>query len=218
MKRYFSPIITGFLSFSLCFLIFLAILFCQNFTPSSTELTAQKNQPSVPYSPPFSLNAKIKIRLENCPADFLLEILPKKGKIKVYTASKSKNEENFKKIEFTTKGFEKLINYLGGVVIETPYGLPAPAKNGKMLTKNEKLLVYGASLGTLLCEEKNPTPERLNYYCYVLGEICLKFFKEGNTELYKFLNKNSKTNISYTDYYDNYKSLKTAIKYADITE
>ena len=219
MKNYFKRAITGFISFSLCFLIFFVILICQNLTFEPKEQTAVKSQSSIPYSPSQTLKStSIKITLEGCATSFLLEILPENKKINVYSNPDLKNKKYVKKIDFTIKGFEGLINYLNGVEIETPYGLPAPSKNGKLLAKNEKLSAYGASISALFCGEKNPTAEKTNYFCYVLGEICLKFLKEGDTELYKFLNKNSKTNISYTDYYDNYKSLKTAIKYADITE
>ena len=226
MKKFFKPITSGLISFCVCFLIFGLIIIYPFFSHSSEEKTALKNQPSIVYKAPQNYKTiSIKIDIEECPVAFLLKILPKNQNLSITCKSKSANgnievfkaDEYSKQINFSLYGFENTVNFLGGVEIETPYGLPSPAKNDIIIAKDERLFVYGASLGALLCEEKIPTAERASYYCYVLGELCLKFLKEGSTQCYKFLNNNAETDISYTDYYDNYTSLKETIKYANIT-
>lgn len=231
MKNLFKNIIIGTISFTICFFIFFIIMIYPNFTSNSAKEAALKNQPSVTYSPPDSVETiSVKISIDGCPVDFLLKILPKNQKLNIECRptflinSKEKKAIGYEKSEYTKRisfsllGFENMVNFLGGIEIETPYGLPSPAQNNEILAKDEKLFVYGASLSALFCEADNPTTERMSYYCYAFGEVSLKFLNNGNTELYKFLKKNCETDISYTDYYDNYKSLKTAIKYTDITE
>ena len=68
------------------------------------------------------------------------------------------------------------------------------------------------------CFAKNPTPPKKEWIIIaMLWERCaLNFLQEGSLEAYKFLNKNCSTDISYTNYYDNYKSLKESIKYTDV--
>lgn len=223
MKLFNKNTATGIISFALSFIIFSFIMLYPFFTKRTEEKAVAKSQNSVAYSPTVEMKeACIKISIEKCPADFFVNILPQKGKIRVSAAannpeSKNLNKEKYtKRISFSLRGFENTVNYLGGVEIETPYGLPSPANTDIIIAKDEKLYVYGASLAALLVETAAPTPERGLYYCYALGEVCLKFLKEGEPDLYKFLNRNSETDISYTDYYDNYEYLKLAVKYADI--
>lgn len=219
MIRFRNKILTGIISFIVCFSFFSSLMIFPVFTKKSEEQTALKNQISVAYSPPQNMeDTNIKITIADCPAVFLLKILPKNQKIKILCGLNFKREDYSKTIDLTTEGFEEVINYLGGVEIETPYGLPSPANTDEIIAKNEKLFVYGGSLAALLCKQAAPSHERRLYYCYVLGEVSLKFLNNGTTELYKILNKNAKTDISYTDYYDNYKALKSTIKYADIEE
>lgn len=210
-------VLTAITSFLICFLMFLAIIFYPLFIENSKEQTTLKNQASIAYSP-LSDTEKlgIKITIEGCTINFLMTIMPKHKTIKIGCLSNknnsSKQKEYKHQINFSLKGFENTVNFLGGVEIETPYGLPSPAKTNAIIAKDEKLFVYGASLGVLLCDEADLSAERINYYCYALGEVCLKFLKNGNTTLYKHLKNNSQTDISYTDYYDNYKYLKATIK------
>ena len=216
MKLFYNNITTGIISFIISFLLFFTIMIYPFFTQKAEEKAALKNQPSVAYTPPRSeKTTNVKINIENCPTDFLVKISPKSEKITVSCKSVSK-EKYSKQISFNTEGFKNVVNYLNGVEIETPYGLPSPANTDIIIAANERLFVYGASLAALLCNEASPTAERLTYCCYALGEVCLKFIKEGDTELYKFLNQNCETDISYTEYYDNYKALKETIKYADV--
>lgn len=216
MKLFYNNITPGIISFTICFLMFLAIMIHPFFTQKTEEKTVLKNQTSVAYTPPRSAKTtNVKISIENCPTDFSVKLLPKNEKISVSYKEASK-EEYSKQINFNIEGFKNVVNYLNGVEIETPYGLPSPANTDIIIATDEKLFVYGASLAALFCNKAAPSAERLSYYCYALGELCLKFIKEGDTELYKFLNENCETNVSYTDYYDNYKYLKETIKYADI--
>lgn len=213
--------LTALISFFICFFIFSTTIAYPLFSKKYKEQTVLKREGSVAYSPlPDTEKIGIKITVEGCAAAFLITVLPKTKTVKTDCITNESTNANPKKdyshsIDFTLKGFENTVNFLGGVEIETPYGLPSPANTSIIIAKDEKLFVYGASLGALLTKAA-PSPERLSYYCYALGELCLKFIKEGDPELYKVLNQNSKTDISYTDYYDNYKYLKEAIKYADI--
>ncbi|MBO5105817.1 MAG: hypothetical protein J6C29_02855 [Clostridia bacterium] len=222
-------IIIGIISFLVCFTIFFSLMLFPFFKYEATEKAVLKNEQSIAYNRQQNKESiNIKISIEDCPVAFLLRILPKNQKLSIscsYELLSDKSNEkttkfnNFKyskQITFSLSGFENTVNFLGGVEIETPYGLPSPSKNDIIIAKDERVFVYGASLGALLCKEPYPTQERMDYYCYALGEVCLKFLKEGSLEAYKFLNKNCSTDISYTNYYDNYKSLKESIKYTDV--
>ena len=213
---------TALISFLICFFIFSAIMLYPLFSEKSEEQTALKNEVSVAYSPlPETEKIGIKITVEGCPIAFLITIMPKNGSLKTVCitnedANANRKKEYSRKIAFTLKGFEDTVDFLGGVEIETPYGLPSPANTSLIIAKDERLFVYGASLGALLCQDAAPSKEKSAYFCYALGELCLKFIKEGDPELYKFLNQSSETDISYTDYYDNYKNLKETVKFTDI--
>jgi hypothetical protein len=179
------------------------------FTPSESNYkAAQKAQSLVPY---FNVNTKItyvKTSIENCAVDFLITISHKRKNVSVNCIEEfSAPENSYKSITFNLSGFENMVNSLGGIEIETPYGLPSPYKNKTIIAKDEKLLVYGSSLGEILTK-KTITTEMAEYYCYILEELCIKFLNDCTPESYTLLNQNCETNISYTDFYDNYKSLK----------
>ncbi len=210
MKNFTNYILTGFISLLICFFMFFAVM-SYLFIPkgNKSEMVAKTNS-SVPYSPTIEMpKVSLFIKIENCPVAFNLKISETNQKLLVtHNENLSANEKNTRQITFDITGFENTINYLGGVEIDTPYGLPSPAKNKKIIAENEKLLVYGASLGEILTSELNPSDERKSYYCYVIKELCVKFLKECTPESYKFLKRNCETDISYTEFYDNYKSLK----------
>jgi len=236
MKNLQKFLITGFISLLICFSLFFSAMSPIVFSQQANTKTVQKTDSSVPYYPTLiSKSCGILLRIDECPVIFLVKFLPEKKTLsigcmpeKIINSEGKKliafeNESGIsvlgyekynKTISFTLSGFENMINYLNGIEIETPYGLPAPAKNNTILARGEKMKVYGASLGIILTEAKQPSSERLAYYCYVIGELCLEFLKECTTESYKFLNQNSKTDISYTDFYDNYEGYKSSINNA----
>ena len=206
-------IVTSLLSFFICSLMLLSVMLCL-FLPDGSDntpyKTAQKTESTIPYSySADTKNAEVLISLENCPVDFLVKLSPKAGNVSVKTApNNSLKDKSLKYITFNVSGFENMINYLGGIEIETPYGLPNPAKNKKIIAKDELLTVYGASLGEILNGEPQPSIERKSYYCYIVEKICIAFLTDCTPERYKFLKQNCETNISYTEFYDSYKSLK----------
>lgn len=205
------------------------MVFVFSFLPyDKLEKKVNKNQSDITYSPSKGdLAVSVLIDIENCPAEFLAKISLENQKVSLSCKPKkcvSKNGESIngfntdeyeKRIVFSELQFSDITNYLNGVELETPYGLPSPANDDITITKNERVMVYGASLLALLTKEKSPTSERMGYYCYALSEICLKFLKNCDLDHYKFLNNNSNTDISYTEFYDNFKYLKVGIKYTD---
>ena len=225
---FFKKTITALISFLISIFLFLSVLTLSFLPYNSKEQSVNNIKSDVPYSPSKSdLLVKILIDIENCPAEFLAKISLKNQKVSLSCRPKkcvSKNGESIngfntdeyeKRIAFSELQFSDIINYLNGVELETPYGLPSPANDDITLTKNERVMVYGASLLALLTKEKSPTNERMGYYCYALSEVCLKFLKNCDLDHYKFLNNNSNTDISYTEFYDNFKYLKEGIKYTD---
>ena len=120
------------------------------FTPSESNYNAvQKTQSFVPY---FNTNTKstyVKTSIENCAVDFLITISHKNKNVSVNCIEDFSAPENpYKSISFDLSGFENMVNSLGGIEIETPYGLPSPYKNKTIIAKDERLLVYGASQRT----------------------------------------------------------------------
>ena len=211
MRKITSFFITSLITFLICFFIFLTAMLYFVIPKPTNEKTAQKAQSSVPYynnSGATIQNAIILLKIENCPIKFFITLSPKASTLSVNYEEPINTDKKYTHcITFERNGFENTVNFLGGVEIETPYGLPCPAKNKKIIAKDEKLLAFGASLGELLTTEPAPSNERKSYYCYVVKELCLKFFSNCTTESYKFLKKNCETDISYTEFYDNYKSL-----------
>lgn len=229
-KIFFKKAITGFLSFLISILIFSLVFVFSFFHYDQAEKNVNKNQSDITYSPSKSdLSVSVLIDIENCPAEFLAEISLEKQKVslscrpKSYISTSGETQNSFdaneyeKRIELSKLQFSDIINYLNGVELETPYGLPSPANADITLTKNERVTVYGASLTALLTKEKTPANERMGYYCYALCEVCLKFLKNCDLDYYKFLKNNSKTDISYTEFYDNFKYLKEGIKYTEFS-
>lgn len=239
MKIISRFIITSFTSASICLLVFSIIIFSIFLPEKSNNKTVQKVQSNIAYTPiDTTLNPSLLIVIEECPVLFLVKLLQKNHNLSVSCMPKFsvndknqklkdyKNKETLthftkeecnKKIVFNIINFEKIINYLNGLEIETPYGLPLPAKSNTTIDVNERVCAYGASVGALLTQEKQPSNEKMAYYCYIIGELSLKFLSTCDTESYKFLNQNSITDISYTEFYDNYKSLKNNIAYVNCT-
>lgn len=210
MKKITSFIFIGFISLLICFFMFFMVILCLFIPKNPHHMPAEKSESSIPYSSPLPIpSSTILLQIENCPVRFLIKTSPKKANLSVTCTEDFPSEnKSIRNISFKLDEFENTVNYLGGVEIETPYGLPCPAKNKKIIAKDEKLLVHGASLGEILTIEATPSTERKNYYCYVIKELCLEFFSECTPESYKFLKQNCETDISYTEFYDNYKSLK----------
>lgn len=227
---FFKKTITALISFLISFFLFLLVLTFSFLPYNSKEKSVNNIKSNIPYSPSKSdLSVSVLIDIENCPAEFLANIYLEKQKVslscrpKSYISTSGETQNGFdadeyeKRIELSKLQFSDIINYLNGVELETPYGLPSPANADITLTKNERVMVYGASLTALLTKEKTPANERMGYYCYALSEVCLKFLKNCDLDYYKFLKNNSKTDISYTEFYDNFKYLKEGIKYTDFS-
>ena len=220
MKKLPKFITIALISFIISLFIFSSIMLYLFLPNNSKEITVEKTDASVPYSPPYELKEfTVLISIDNCPINFqaifslknkniVLSCLPKNS---VNSSNEEIKAPSDKTIAFTLSGFKNTVNFINGIEIETPYGLPAPAGTGAIIAQDEKLNVYGASICTMFTAEKQPSVEKQAYYCYVMGELCFKFIKECTTESYKTLNQSSKTNISYTEFYDNFKSLKNGI-------
>ena len=228
MKNILNKSLTALSSFVICLFLFLSVMFLSDFPIKHKEKTVAKNQPDIAYSAAQNnIDTNILIDIDACPVQFLAKISSKSKKVSVSCKPKATKKEQGlavfdktdyqKQINLTLLEFESIVNFLGGVEVETPYGLPSPANAEIIITKNERLLAHGASLGALLCKEKEPSAEKMAYYSYILSEICLKFLKNCDTEYYKFLNDNSETDISYTEYYDSFKALNQSIKHTDFS-
>lgn len=179
------------------------------FMPNSRESeVVQKNEYDIPYFTDEAKNIPLFINIEYCPIDFLINISVKQKNISVNYITDFNNEENIKSIRFTHSGLENVINFLGGIEIETPYGLPSPYNDQTTLAKDERLLAFGTSIRKIFTEDASPTAEKKEYYCYILEELCIKFLDDCTTENYKFLKQNCETDISYTEFYDNLQSIK----------
>jgi len=215
MKKITNFIFTAFTSLIISLLLFFMVSLYLFIPNKSNHITAQKNETGIPYF----YSDKIKsvtflISIENCPVDFFIDASSEHESLKVtHTAKNIAAAKKYQKqIYFDIEGLENFVNYLGGIEIETPYGLPSPAKNKKIIAKNEKLLVYGVSLGEILTDESSPSDQRIAYYCYIIKELCFKFLSECTIDSYKFLKQNCKTDISYADFYDHYEAFKDIIK------
>lgn len=228
MKKSFKIVSTALISFIICLALFLSVVFLTLMPLESKEIAVTKPQQKVNY---FIGNKKISttilINIENCPTHFFVKLSSESQKVTIYCEPKNcisqtgtflegfRKDECQKHISFTAFQLDDVINFLGGVELETPYGLPSPANTNTLIAKDERTVVYGASLRAILCKEKEPSATQMNYYGYLLSEVCLKFLKNCDTNYYKFLKNNSETDISYADFYDNFKTLKESIKYAD---
>ena len=206
MKFFKSFIIPCFISLIISFsMFFMAMSYI--FIPQTTKYeTAEKTESLIDYFESELKDITIIVSVENCPVDFLINIYPKQKDIYVEHSNGS-NNQNTRTIRFNVSGFENVINYINGIEIETPYGLPSPTKNQTIIAKDEKVLAYGASIGEIITGEASPSRERKEYYCYIFEEICIKFLKDCTPERYKFLKQNCETDISYTEFYNNYKYL-----------
>lgn len=105
-------------------------------------------------------------------------------------------------VELTVDNLKTLTDHVGGITANTPYGLPSPSGNGVTIALDEKLHFYGSSLVAILKKESNPDKKRMVYYGELVARITLGFLKRYDKENYLFLKSISKTDISYTDYYD----------------
>ncbi|MBQ4131208.1 MAG: hypothetical protein IJD71_02585 [Clostridia bacterium] len=228
MKHFLNRALTALISLLICLAIFLTVMFLTLSPYKTSEIAVTKQQQEIGYyTQSIAISASILIDIETCPTLFLAKLTTKNQKITVFCKPKkcmSQTDDNldcFNKSEYqryirlTALQLDDITNYLGGIELETPYGLPSPANTNTLIAKDERTLVYGASLSALICKEKEPSVTKMAYCCYVLSEICLKFLKNCDTDYYKFLKNNSETDISYADFYDNFKALRDTIKYTD---
>lgn len=208
------------LSFTVCLLVcFIAVapMFI-----SSAEQTVAADVPytSAPYK---NINTTVILCLKDTAVDFIIEIstvfgcrvtcFPKRA-VKNSTQDLPKDINEYEKARFFGKSADRkiladtntivrMVNSLGGITCDTPYGLPAPSGNNNTIALNERLHFYGSTVAEMLLSEAEPNYEKLCFYAKLIGLITSKFLSEAKTENYILLNSLSDTDISYKDYYDN---------------
>ena len=162
MKVFAKFMSAFFISFIISSFLFCAT-FVYLFIPTTTEdKTVQKTDHSISYSPSsHTKDFTILICIDKCPVIFKSKISARNKNVSVssmhldyanFDDGNANNESIYsgfknkadKSILFTLSGFENIVNHLGGIEVETPYGLPAPSKSGKILAQNEKLYMFGA--------------------------------------------------------------------------
>lgn len=105
-------------------------------------------------------------------------------------------------ISLGASAFGALVDRAGGITVDTPYGLPAPSGNGRLLAGDEPLHLYGRSVITLLAAEPNPDHDRLLYAAELLALVLKNYLSDFDKESYYFLKNEGTTDISYPQYYD----------------
>ena len=105
-------------------------------------------------------------------------------------------------ITLTDSALQRLVDHAGGITVDTPYGLPAPSGNGSLLAADEPLHLYGQSVVALLSSEAHPDYDRLTYSAELIGRVAQNFLADFPPEKYYFLKNETKTDISYSNYYD----------------
>ena len=208
---------------SICFIAVVPIFISQE----KQTVVADTPYASAPYK---NISTTLLLSIKDAPVDFVIEISTASGcritcfpkaAVKNSTEHLHDNSNEYEKARFLGKTADRkisantdtvirLVNKLGGITCDTPYGLPAPSGNNNTIALDEKLHFYGSSVAEMLLCENEPNYEKMCFYAKLIGIITAKFLNQANTENYILLNSLSSTDISYKDYYDNCGALTAA--------
>lgn len=216
IKKYFIPFFaTVCLCSVLCLTVGLVFL-----KKPAREIPADEVYRAVPDA-----DSRFEILLEfsDLPLLFLLTFNPRVGSCAVVclpTASVRNSTEFFdsehsrlsanrffsceidRTVKMELSALSALINRVGGVTADTPYGFPSPSGSGRLIAGEETLHLYGGALTALLCQETAPDKDRLAYYAELIALVCREYLTDFSEKDYLFLTENAVTDISYTDFYD----------------
>lgn len=100
----------------------------------------------------------------------------------------------------------------GGIIADTPYGLPSPSGNGNILAINERIRIYGNALRQIIATEATPSKDQMTYYSELIALLCQNFLKTADSQKYLFLKERTETDITYVDYYNNSDAIIKSVK------
>lgn len=228
-KSFLYFLVSFFVCFATCSTTFIPLLIPQK----QETKPADTNYPFATYQ---NLNVDIVLVLTDAPLDFYIELstsaslcrvtafpkrLVKKSTEFLKDSASPKEKAKFldknidRSIVLSTEVLKNLTDFLGGIVCDTPYGLPSPAKEKTTIALNETLLMYGSSIVAIIKSVPFPDSERAKYSSKLISLIVQKFLKNADMEAYLLLENSSETDISYSDYYDNRSLLSVASKYTE---
>ncbi len=230
MAEFFREKVIPFtVSFVSCGLIYTVIaLAC--IMPQSRALNVQQSLSEEPYYSPKAdrLKSNILVVISNTPYCFFINLDSANSKCAVlfFTTSCVKNSStefdvtNIKQsseaffgltadrfITLDAHNFSDLIDLVGGVTVETPYGLTSPANGNKYIADNEVLHFFGDAALSIMFFEPRPHTERLTYYAKITALVSAAALKDFKREAFDFIINKCKTDISYIDFYDNEENL-----------
>ncbi len=228
-KNFLYFVVSFFLCFATCSATFIPLIIPQKqeTKPADTNYS---------YATYENLSVDIILVLTDAPLDFYIKLNTSASMCRVTAFAKKsvKNSTQFlsasaspkekakffdksidRSIILNTEALTNLTDFLGGIVCDTPYGLPSPAKEKTAIALNETLLMYGSSAMAIIKSEPFPDSERAKYSAKIIALIVQKFLKAADMEAYLLLENSGETDISYSDYYDNRSLLSVAGKYIE---
>ncbi len=232
----FKNIKSFFASLLICLIIFSVVL-CFAMFPSKTNdnSVAKQNYSNIPY---YTTNQTIFIiKTSELPVCFLLKLLPKtrsfnisviplnsvKNSSILFTNCKNINDfSDFLEIkidyilELSNDALSQIINYVGGIVAKTPYGIPSPVGKQLINDENKSAKLFSGSVINLLSMKTNPDTEFLEYQAYLMALVVNKFLADINDQNYFLLKKISNIELSYADYYNNKDIIKSCANLYEI--
>lgn len=213
IKVFFSVIIICSALFSLTGISLIRI-------PESKSV-AKEQYSGIPYS---SNSITLFLKTNELPVCFLIQLNPKLKSTNVTTLpslsvknssiylkdKKTKNDysEFFNRsidyiLTADNKALTEIIDISNGITANTPYGLPSPSGNGKLIAENENLHIYGGTVINILDFEKQPKIEHLKYYSELIGLVLKNFLTEFTENKYILLKERSVIDMSFSEYYNN---------------
>lgn len=227
LKPTLSPLKAFLFSFVICLIVCFIAVAPIFISSNDTVAPADTKYTSVPYN---TVSTSIIISLKDAPVDFLVEIGTAFGcKVTCFTKALVKNSTEqlpptateYEKVHFwgksakrkillDTNALARIINKLGGITCDTPYGLTSPAGGGTTIAMDETLHFYGSSVAEMLLSESQPNYEKMCFYANLIGLTVSAFLNAADMENYLLLNSITNTDISYKDYYDNCATLISA--------
>lgn len=195
-----------------------------------SEPVAKEQYSGIPYSSDY---ITLYLKTSELPVCFLVKLNPKLNcsYVTAFPSLSVKNSSiylNSKKtkaeysdffgcsidyiLPIDNEALSKIIDMSGGIVTSTPFGLPSPSGNGKLIAANESLHIYGAALTSILSYEKQPDKEHLNYYGELIAISIKQFLTEFTEDKYFSLKEYSIINISFADYYNNKDAVEASVQ------
>ncbi len=149
----------------------------------------------VPQSIPYS-DRDFSVFLEIPEADLSTGIFffSSTCSLKVAPAEKIKCK---RKISLTLENVEEMINIVGGITLSSAMEIPSPA-GGEIILTDGVTHIFGDLAITLLKKSDANSP----LFYEIIANLTAKYTESFTRQRYFYL-ANTKTDISYADYYDN---------------